>query len=79
MALVNFSGKKVISTFTSPHTMNAWGNIDTLGWRKIQPISADGVTNMFMILNAAKTSGRTVSGQYDDSTSDKFLYTLYLN
>lgn len=77
MAYVNFSNAQVLMTFTSPHSMNAWGLIETQPWRKVQPISTDGVNNMFTLLNAAKASGRTVSGSYDDSSG--MLYTLYLN
>ena len=77
MAYVNFSNVNVVQTYTSPHSMNAWGLIQTQPYRKVQPISTDGTTNMFVILNAAKASGRTVSGSYDDATG--MLYTLYLN
>jgi len=77
MAYVNFSNVRVVMTFTSPHSMNAWGLIETQPWRKVQPISTDGVSNMFTLLNAAKASGRTVSGSYDDSNG--MLYTLYMN
>ena len=77
MALVNFSSLSVAQTYTSPHSMNAWGLMTGQPYRKVQPISTDGTTNMFMILCAAKASGRTVSGSYDDATGQ--LYTLYLN
>lgn len=77
MAYVNFSSAQVVMTFTSPHSMNAWGLIDSQPWRKVQPISTDGASNMFTLLNAAKASGRTVSGSYDDISGE--LYTLYLN
>lgn len=77
MAYVNFSNLGVVQTFTSPHSMNAWGLLSTQPYRKVQPINVDGVTNMFMILCAAKASGRTVSGSYDSATG--LLYTLYLN
>jgi hypothetical protein len=77
MAYVNFSSLNVVQTFTSPHSMNAWGLISTQPYRKVQPISTDGTNNMFILLNAAKASGRTVSGSYDDGTG--LLYTLYLN
>jgi immune inhibitor A len=77
MAYVNFSNAHVRMTFTSPHSMNAWGLIETQPWRKVQPISTDGVSNMFTLLNAAKANGRTVSGSYDDSNG--MLYTLYMN
>jgi immune inhibitor A len=77
MAYVSFSNARVLLTFTSPHSMNAWAYIETQPWRKVQPISTDGVNNMFTLLNAAKAGGRTVSGSYDDSTG--LLYTLYMN
>ena len=57
--------------------MNAWGLVATQPYRKVQPISTDGTTNMFTLLCLAKASGRTVSGSYDDATGQ--LYTLYLN
>ena len=77
MAYVNFSNQSVVQTFTSPHSMNAWGLVSSHPYRKVQPISTDGTSNMFTILCAAKSSGRTVSGSYDDGTG--LLYTLYLN
>ncbi|MCZ8543858.1 hypothetical protein OOJ09_06690 [Mesorhizobium qingshengii] len=77
MAYVSFSNARVLLTFTSPHSMNAWANIETQPWRKVQPISTDGVGNMFTLLNAAKAGGRTVSGSYDDTNN--MLYTLYMN
>ncbi len=77
MAYVSFSNVKVLATFTSPHSMNAWGYIETQPWRKVQQISTDGVNNMFVLLNAAKASGRPVSGSYDDGTG--LLYTLQMN
>jgi immune inhibitor A len=77
MANVNFSNLGVVQTFTSPHSMNAWGLLSTQPYRKVQPISTDGTTNMFVILCAARSSGRTVSGSYDDVTG--LLNTLYLN
>ncbi len=76
MANVNFSNVQVVSTFASPHSQNAWGLVSG-GWHKIQPISVDGVTNFFVVLNAAKASGRTVSGSYDSATGQ--LNIIYLN
>ncbi|USX24710.1 hypothetical protein NHH73_19070 [Oxalobacteraceae bacterium OTU3CINTB1] len=77
MAYVNFSNLSVVQTYTSPHSMNAWGLLSTQPYRKVQPISVDGATNMFVILCTARASGRTVSGSYDNATG--LLYTLYLN
>ena len=64
---MNFSNKKVLRTFTSPHSQNAHAYLDGIGWRKVKKNSGDGVTNMFIILNAAKAHGRTVSGTIDSN------------
>lgn len=65
--------KKVLSTFTSPHSMNAWAYIQDIGWRKIQTLTADGVTNMFALLADAQTSGRKVHIYVDGS----LIYQAY--
>ena len=52
--------KKVISTYSTRDSQNAWANIETLGWRKIRPGAEDGVTNTFVLLNAAKANERTI-------------------
>ena len=41
MAYVNFSNQTVVQTFTSPHSMNAWGLVSSHPYRKVQPISLD--------------------------------------
>lgn len=69
------TNKKVLRTFTSPHTMNAWANIESVGWRKIEQVSTDGVTNVFIQLNEARAKNKTVSAQVDNNT----IYIVYLN
>ncbi|MDN3667263.1 hypothetical protein ACFFU1_06500 [Algibacter miyuki] len=71
---MNFSNKKVVQTYASPHSKNAWANIDTIGWRKIGQLSTDGVTNMFMMLNVAKGNNKTVSGTIDAANQITLLY-----
>lgn len=39
--------RRIWNTFASNDAQNAWANIEGLGWRKIKPNAADGVTNMF--------------------------------
>jgi immune inhibitor A len=73
---MNFSSKQVTRVFTSPHSQNAWGHLQDIGWRKVEKKSDDGVTNMFLILTAAKANNRTVSGTIND---DKLITLLYLN
>ena len=71
---MNFSNKKVLRTFASPHSKNFWGNIETIGWRKVAQNSTDGVTNMAQILNAARANNKTVSGTIDASNQISILY-----
>lgn len=59
---MNFTNKNVKSIFGSSDAQNAWAEIETLGWKKINPLSSDGVTNMLIMLNAAKSSNLKVSG-----------------
>lgn len=73
-AAINWaSNKSVLSTFTSPHSMNAWAYIQDLGWRQVQALTADGVTNMFALLVDAQAYGRRVTVYVDSS----FMYQAY--
>jgi hypothetical protein len=47
-------------TYATHHGQNAWGNLaaSNTGWRKIAPNSADGVSNVFLMLVAAKASNK---------------------
>ncbi len=73
---MNFSNKKILKTFTSPHSKNVWAEIETVGWRKVGQESADGVTNMAIVINAARANNITVSGFIDDGTN--LINHLYL-
>ena len=58
----------VSRTYSSNDSQNAWAIIDTLpGWKKIRPNATDGVTNMFVILCAAKANGRRVDVYIDSN------------
>ncbi|WP_254563075.1 hypothetical protein [Dyadobacter diqingensis] len=72
---MNFS-KKILQVYSSPHSKNVWGFVETLGWRKVQPLTTDGATNMFLVLTAAKSSGIAVSGTIDDASNE--ITTIYL-
>jgi M6 family metalloprotease-like protein len=70
-AAINWQGNKsVLSTFTSPHTKNAY-----VGWRKVDTLTADGVTNMFELLVAAQAFNRKVT-VYVDAASIHQAYCL---
>jgi hypothetical protein len=61
------SNKSVLSTFTSPHSMNAWGYIQDLGWRKVQELTPDGASKTFAVLVGAQAYGRKVTVYVDAS------------
>jgi Zn-dependent metalloprotease len=65
--------KLVLATYTSPHSTNAWAYIEGLGWRKVQSLSPDGVTNAFVLLTEAQASGRRVHVYADGS----LIYLTY--
>lgn len=74
---MDFANKNVLRTFVSPHSQNAWAYIDTLGWKKVQTLSTDGVSNVFMMLCAAQAHNRTITGTIDDTSSQ--IAIVYLN
>lgn len=65
--------KAVISTFTSPHSMNAWAYIQDIGWRKVQTLTPDGVSNVFTLLVEAQASNSRVHVYVDGS----LIYQAY--
>lgn len=65
--------KTVYSTFTSPHSMNAWAYIQDSGWRQVQTLTPDGVSSMFTLLVEAQASNSGVNVYVDGS----LLYQAY--
>jgi len=63
----------VLSTFTSPHSMNAWAYLQNLGWRKIQTLTPDGVTNTFILLVDSQSFNAKVHVLVDGS----LIYQAY--
>ena len=53
--------KTVIRTHSKHGSQMAWAIIGGLGgWKRIRPLAADGVTNVFMILTTALANNRRV-------------------
>ena len=52
--------KVVQLCYTSPHSMNAWAYIQDAGWRKVQTLTPDGVSNVFTLLLEAQAGNRPV-------------------
>ncbi|GGZ73917.1 M6 family metalloprotease domain-containing protein [Algibacter mikhailovii] len=67
--------KKVTRTYASPHSKNAWANLQSIGWRKIEGTSIDGVTNLFVLLNEARVKNKMVTASIDNN----FIKIAYLN
>ncbi|MDN5766618.1 MAG: M12 family metallopeptidase [Humibacillus sp.] len=60
--------------YATPHSKNAWALFAGVpGWRRVEPTSADGVTNAFAVLAAARASGRKVHANIDGS----LIYAVY--
>ena len=57
--------KRVLRTFASPHSMNAWAYVEGTGWAKVNANTPDGVTNTFIQLNDAMASNKTISAKID--------------
>lgn len=65
---------KVLRTFATYHSVNAWAYLEGQGWRKVRPTTTDGVTNNFAMLCGARTKNIPVSAQLINSQ----IETLYL-
>jgi hypothetical protein len=70
-----YHNKKVLQTFVHHTTQWAWADIQDLGWRRIKDGSADGVSNLFIMMCAAKANDRLVHVDIDESN---LIITAYL-
>ena len=68
------TNKKILRTFSSSITENCWAYIEGTGWRKIQTGSTDGVSNLYMIMNAARANDRLVHVNIDGTNRINFAY-----
>jgi len=71
-----YYNKTVNSTFVHYATQWAWADIAGLGWKRIRDGAADGCTNLFLLLSAARANNRQVHVDVDDSTG--LIQTAYL-
>jgi hypothetical protein len=69
-----YSNIGVSQVYATPHSKNAWGYLQGLGWRKIHPDANAGVTNVLAILATAVAEGKKVSVYADGD----FIYQVYL-
>lgn len=76
--MATYTNVAVVQTFASSDPQNAWANLAGAGWLKIKTGAADGVTNLFVMFNAAKANGRTVT-VYTDASTPPLITIAYLN
>lgn len=58
----------VVRTHCKNGAQQAWAIIGGIaGWKRVRPNAADGITNIFMILSAARANGRNVDVYIDGS------------
>ncbi len=62
-----YSNIAVTQVYATPHSKNAWGHLQGIGWRKIDPNANDGVTNTLAILSVAVAEGLKVTVLADGS------------
>ena len=70
------NNKNVTRTFISSGSKNSYVAIEGVGWRRIKPDAADGVTNLTIMMNVAKAHGRTVNVNIDGNNQ---IDVAYLN
>lgn len=58
------------SVYATPHAQNAWAYPKGVGWRRIKPGVAGGVTNVFLPLVEARASGKPVTLHLTDNQID---------
>lgn len=69
------NNKKVTATYANHTSCSAWAEIEGVGWRRIREGAADGCTNLFIMLNAARANDRLVHVYIDDAG---LITTAYL-
>lgn len=77
--MTSYSNVSVLMTFASKDAQNAWAYLSGSGinaWKKIKTGAADGVTNVFVLLCAAQSSGRKVNVDIDASGLITYAYLL---
>lgn len=70
-----YYNKKVNATYVHHTSQWGWADIDGLGFKRIKDGAADGCTNLFVILSAAKANDRFVHVFID---GDNLIQTAYL-
>jgi len=63
--MATYSNVSVSSIFASYHSQNCWIYLAGVGWKKVRTGNADGVTNVHLVLTAARANARLVTAITD--------------
>jgi hypothetical protein len=64
----------VSMTYSTPHSRNAWASLPGQGWRKVKPISTDGVTNTFLLVALARATNKQANVNLDGANEITSVY-----
>ena len=59
--MATHSNKAVSRVFSTYHSQNNHAYLSGVGWRKVRTGNADGCTNVFIALAAARANGKVVT------------------
>lgn len=78
--MTQYNNLTVSLTYVSNDSQNAWAYLSgtgiAAGWRKIKTGASDGVTNVFILLSAAQSSGKKVNADIDAGNLITCAYLL---
>jgi hypothetical protein len=61
--------------YATPHSKNGWAHLAAENaWRKVKPISTDGVTNTVLLLALARANSKNVSVTKDGANQITAVY-----
>jgi hypothetical protein len=66
----------VNQTFARPGSRDAWAHVSvpSAGWRRVKPVSTDGVSNVFLLLALARAQNRQAHVTIDSSNEITAVY-----
>lgn len=60
-------------TYATPHNKHSWAALPS-GWRKVKPLTDDGVTNTFILLALAKATNKQAHVTVDSANEITAVY-----
>lgn len=64
-----FYSRKILNTYALTYPQYARAYVDGVGWKRIKPGAADGVTNVHLALSSAQANARLAHVLVEDATN----------